>query len=129
MPRKNIYFKDRIDREIEGILEIERQKGATPSESSYSSMVNELVRLGLMVYKSREDGDSLDLEGFRRDVIKKVAGSREGIMILTAMVSEMYMGHKGLTDMAQLDALISENITAINSAEAAAENQHFVTDK
>ncbi|EOW6429971.1 relaxosome protein TraM [Cronobacter sakazakii] len=129
MPRKNIYFKDKIDREIESILEIERQKGATPSESSYSSMVNELVRLGLMVYKSREDGDSLDLEGFRRDVIKKVAGSREGIMILTAMVSEMYMGHKGLTDMAQLDALISENITAINSAEAAAENQHFVTDK
>ena len=82
-----------------------------------------------MVYKSREDGDSLDLEGFRRDVIKKVAGSREGIMILTAMVSEMYMGHKGLTDIAQLDVLISENITAINSAEAAAENQHFVTDK
>lgn len=129
MPRKNIYFKDKIDREIESILEIERQKGATPSESSYSSMVNELVRLGLMVYKSREDGDSLDLEGFRRDVIKKVAGSREGIMILTAMVSEMYMGHKGLTDMAQLDALISDNISAINSAETAAENQHFVTDK
>ena len=51
MPRKNIYFKDKIDREIHDILEIELQKGATTSEMNYSSIVNELVRLGLMVYK------------------------------------------------------------------------------
>lgn len=51
MPRKNIYFKDKIDREIQDILEIEIQKGATTSDMNYSSIVNELVRLGLMVYK------------------------------------------------------------------------------
>jgi hypothetical protein len=55
MPRKNIYFKDKIDREIHDILEIELQKGATTSDMNYSSIVNELVRLGLMVYKSKEE--------------------------------------------------------------------------
>ncbi len=71
MPRKNIYFKDKIDREIHDILEIELQKGATTSEMNYSSIVNELVRLGLMVYKSKEEGSTFDLDGFRRDLIKK----------------------------------------------------------
>jgi hypothetical protein len=41
---------------------------------NYSSIVNELVRLGLMVYKSKEEGNSFDLEGFRRDLIKKYQG-------------------------------------------------------
>lgn len=54
MPRKNIYFKDKIDREIQDIVDIEIQKGATGSETNYSSTVNELVRLGLMVHKSKE---------------------------------------------------------------------------
>jgi hypothetical protein len=57
MPRKNIYFKDKIDREIHDILEIDLQKGATTSDMNYSSIVNELVRLGLMVYKSKEEGN------------------------------------------------------------------------
>lgn len=72
--KKNIYFKDKIDREIQDILEIELQKGATTSDMNYSSIVNELVRLGLMVYKSKEEGNSFDLEGFRRDLIKKYQG-------------------------------------------------------
>jgi hypothetical protein len=60
MPRKNIYFKDKIDREIENIIEIERQKGAKGEDISYSSQVNELVKLGLMVHKSREESSSFD---------------------------------------------------------------------
>ena len=70
MPRKNIYFKDKIDREIQDILDIELQKGATTSEMNYSSIVNELVRLGLMVYKSKEEGSTFGLDGFRRALIK-----------------------------------------------------------
>ncbi|HEY3591986.1 MAG TPA: conjugal transfer protein [Buttiauxella sp.] len=128
MPRKNIYFKDKINREIEDILEIEIQKGANSAEANYSSMVNELVRLGLMVYKSKEDGTTFDLEGYRRDLIKKVSGSREGMMILTALVSEMYVTMKGPDYKGSLDELINSNITSINDAEAEAESQHFVTD-
>ncbi len=45
MPRKNIYFKDKIDREINDILEIELQKGATTSDMNYSSIVNELGKV------------------------------------------------------------------------------------
>lgn len=126
MPRKNIYFKDKIDREILDIVEIETHKGASQSESNYSSTVNELVRLGLMVYKSREDSPSFDLEGFRRDLIKKVSGSREGIMILTALVSEIYLTMKGDVQPSQLDDLINANITSINKAETDGESAHFV---
>jgi len=128
MPRKNIYFKDKINREIEDILDIEIQKGANSAEANYSSMVNELVRLGLMVYKSKEDGPTFDLEGYRRDLIKKVSGSREGMMILTALVSEMYITMKGPDYKGSLDELINSNITSINDAESEAEAQHFVMD-
>lgn len=128
MPRKNIYFKDKIDREIQDILDIELQKGATTSEMNYSSIVNELVRLGLMVYKSKEEGSTFDLDGFRRDLIQKVSGSREGIMILTALVSEIYVNLKGQQAGVSLDDLINNNISAINIAEDAAEKQHFIID-
>lgn len=128
MPRKNIYFKDKIDREIQDILEIELQKGATTSDMNYSSIVNELVRLGLMVYKSKEEGSTFDLDGFRRDLIKKVSGSREGMMILTALVSEILVTLKGPGSGIVLDDLINNNISTINDAEDAAERQHFISD-
>ncbi len=129
MPRKNIYFKDKLDREIEGILEIERQKGANASEANYSSTVNELVRLGLMVFKNKEEGPNFDLEGFRRDLISKVSGTREGIIILTTLMTEMYLRSQGPQGLAQLEEVISQHIEAINQAERAAENQHFVNDE
>lgn len=129
MPRKNIYFKDKIDREIQDILEIEIQKGATTSDMNYSSIVNELVRLGLMVYKSKEEGSTFDLEGYRRDLIKKVAGSREGMMILTALISEIFVTVKGLGAGIMLDDLINNNISAINDAEDEVEKKHFITEK
>ncbi|MFZ5325403.1 conjugal transfer protein [Enterobacter roggenkampii] len=128
MTRKNIYFKDKIDREIQDILEIELQKGATTSDMNYSSIVNELVRLGLMVYKSKEEGNSFDLEGFRRDLIKKVSGSREGIMILTALVSDIFVTLKGPDSGVKLEELINTNISAINDAEDKAEKDHFITE-
>lgn len=129
MPRKNIYFKDKIDRDIQDILEIELQKGATTSDMNYSSIVNELVRLGLMVYKSKEESSTFDLDGYRRDLIKKVSGSREGIMILTALVSEIFVTLKGPGSGVLLDDLINNNITAINDAEDSAEKQHFLSDE
>ena len=128
MPRKNIYFKDKIDREIQDILEIELQKGSTTSDMNYSSIVNELVRLGLMVYKSKEEGNSFDLEGFRRDLIKKVSGSREGIMILTALISDIFVMLKGPDSGLKLEELINTNISAINDAEDKAEKDHFLTE-
>ncbi|EPC0986645.1 conjugal transfer protein [Enterobacter ludwigii] len=128
MPRKNIYFKDKIDREIQDILEIEIQKGATTSDMNYSSIVNELVRLGLMVYKSKEEGNTFDLDGFRRDLIKKISGSREGIMILTALVSDIFVTLKGPDSGVKLEELINTNISAINDAEDKAEKDHFLVE-
>lgn len=129
MPRKNIYFKDKLDREIQDIVEIERQKGASSAETNYSSAVNELVRLGLMVYKNKEDGQNFDLEGYRRDLIKKASGAREGIIILTTLLSEMYLRLHGPDGMSRLEELVSQNIDSINKAEHAAEMSHFVGDE
>ncbi|PDO82777.1 conjugal transfer protein [Kosakonia pseudosacchari] len=129
MPRKNIYFKDKIDREIEDMIEIEKQKGANPSDVSYSSMVNELVRLGLMVQKSREESNGFDLEGYRRDLISKVSGTREGIMILTTLLLEIYFKGNYNNPEITLDELLNQSITAINKAESDAEANHFLTEE
>lgn len=129
MPRKNIYFKDKIDREIEDIIEIEKQKGANASDVSYSSMVNELVRLGLMVQKSREESNGFDLEGYRRDLISKVSGTREGIMILTTLLLEIYFKGNYNNPEITLDELLNQSISAINKAETDAETHHFITEE
>ncbi|KEA50671.1 conjugal transfer protein [Mangrovibacter sp. MFB070] len=129
MGRLGIYVKDKIEREIRDIVQIEIQNGATSSEVNVSSMCNELLRLGLLVYKSREEKSAFDLEGWRRDLIKKVTGSREGIMILTALVSEMYLKINGENSVDRIDELVSQNVTAINEAEAAAEKLHFLKEE
>lgn len=128
MPRKNIYFKDKIDREIENIIEIERQKGAKGEDISYSSQVNELVKLGLMVHKSREETSAFDLEGYRRDLIKKVSGTREGLMIMTTLITEIYLSMKGPEEMKRIETYLSQTLAAINNAEDEAEKLHFVLD-
>ncbi|NCF08739.1 relaxosome protein TraM [Kosakonia sp. MH5] len=130
MGRLGIYLKDKIEREVRDIVQQEIQKGATSSEVSLSSTCNELIRLGLLVYKNNEnDGHKFDLEGFRRDLIKKVSGSREGIMILTALISEMYVQMQGPDAKISLENLINNNISAINTAENMAETQHFLVEE
>ena len=49
-------------------------------------------------------------------------------MILTALVSEIYVNLKGQQAGVSLDDLINNNISAINIAEDAAEKQHFIID-
>ncbi|WP_233601806.1 hypothetical protein [Citrobacter freundii] len=65
----------------------------------------------------------------RRDLIRKVSGSREGIMILTALVSEIYVNLKGAQSGVSLDDLINNNISAINDAEDEADRKHFIIDE
>lgn len=130
MGRLGIYLKDKIEREVRDIVQKEIQNGASPGEVSLSSTCNELIRLGLLVYKNNEDnGNRFDLEGYRRDLIKKAAGSREGIMILTALISEMYVQMKGGDAAISLEELINNNISAINTAENMTETQHFLVEE
>ncbi|MBD4640638.1 conjugal transfer protein, partial [Xanthomonas citri pv. citri] len=58
--------------------------------------------------------------------IKKVSGSREGIMILTALVSDIFVTLKGPDSGVKLEELINTNISAINDAEDKAEKDHFL---
>ncbi|AGN88344.1 MULTISPECIES: relaxosome protein TraM [Enterobacteriaceae] len=127
MGRVGIYLKDKIEREVRDIVQMDLQNGANPSEANISATCNELIRLGLLVYKKNDsDGNNFNLEGFRRDLIKKVAGSREGMMILTALISEIYVELKGDRAPLSLEDMINNNISAINTAENMAETQHFL---
>lgn len=54
MGRRNIYFKEKTEREVLG--QIEMQNGATHGEVNFSSVVNELVGIGLMVKSIRAKG-------------------------------------------------------------------------
>lgn len=91
----------------------------TSSESNYTSMINELVRLGLKVYKSKEEGPTFDLEGYRHNLFKKVDDRREGMIIL---ISEMYLKHLGREALNRLEELVYQNLESINNAETEAES-------
>jgi hypothetical protein len=79
-----------------------------------------------MVHKSREESSSFDLEGYRRDLIAKVSGTREGMMIIATLITEMYLTMKGPDEMQKIEAFLSQTIGAINTAESNAEKLHFV---
>ncbi|AGO57693.1 hypothetical protein SOD_p00190 (plasmid) [Serratia plymuthica 4Rx13] len=129
MGRLNIYVKQKIESEIRDIVQAEIQKGAATNEMTISSMCNELLRLGLMVYKAQdEDGSAFDVLEFRRDLIKKAAASREAGVLITAMMSEVYERVCGNTDRGEIDEVINKNLSAIYNAESTAEQAHFVAD-
>ena len=126
MARRNIYFKEKTERDVQELVEIEIQNGATHGEINFSSMVNELVGIGLIIKKHQGEGNTFDEEGFNRDLIRKVAGVREGISIMTAMMTEMYLHMRGENSDDRLDELLNQNLSAISQAEYDAESKHFI---
>ncbi|MCW1834101.1 conjugal transfer protein [Pantoea ananatis] len=126
MARRNIYFKEKTERDVQELVEIEIQNGATHGEINFSSMVNELVGIGLIIKKHQGEGNAFDEEGFNRDLIRKVAGVREGISIMTAMMTEMYLHMRGENSDDRLGELLNQNLSAISQAEYDAESKHFI---
>ncbi|MDI1047360.1 hypothetical protein NEM03_23410, partial [Escherichia coli] len=65
MGRVGIYLKDKIEREVRDIVQQDLQNGANAGEANISATCNELIRLGLLVYKrDGEDGNQFDIEGY-----------------------------------------------------------------
>ncbi|KHD99205.1 conjugal transfer protein [Pantoea stewartii] len=126
MARRNIYFKEKTERDVQELVEIEIQNGATHGEINFSSMVNELVGIGLIIKKHQGEGNTFDEEGYNRDLIRKVAGVREGISIMTAMMTEMYLHMRGENSDDRLGELLNQNLSAISQAEYDAESKHFI---
>lgn len=129
MGRVGIYLKDKIEREVRDIVQHDLQNGANPGEANISATCNELIRLGLLVYK--RDGDDVnhfDLEGYRRDLIRKAAGSREGTILIINLLAEMYLKMTGKDDEGKLEETLDMLLKGINTAEDEAETQHFVND-
>ena len=129
MGRRNIYFKEKTEREVLELVQIEMQNGATHGEVNFSSVVNELVGIGLMVKKHQSEGNKFDMEGFNRDLIRRVAGTREGTSIMMAMMTEMYLHLRGENTQDKLEALIDLNLTGISDAEDKAESKHFIQEE
>ena len=128
MARRNIYFKEKTEREVHELVQLELQNGATHGEINFSSVVNELVGIGLMVKKHQGEGSKFDEEGFNRDLIRKVSGSREGFSTMMAMLSEMYLQLRGENAAGALEALIDRNLTGISDAEDKSERKHFIDE-
>ena len=124
MGRRNIYFKEKTE-----LVQIEMQNGATHGEVNFSSVVNELVGIGLMVKKHQSEGNKFDIEGFNRDLIRRVAGTREGTSIMMAMMTEMYLHLRGENTQDKLEALMDQNLTGMSDAEDKAESKHFIQEE
>ncbi|WP_261643007.1 relaxosome protein TraM [Erwinia mallotivora] len=129
MARRNIYFKEKTEREVQELVQLELQNGATHGEINFSSMVNELVGIGLMVKKHQGEGSKFDVEGFNRDLIRKVSGSREGTSIMIAMISEMYLHMRGEASSEKMEELIDSHFSGMSNAEDKAENRHFIQEQ
>lgn len=129
MGRVGIYLKDKIEREVRDIVLKDLQNGANPGEANISATCNELIRLGLLVYKrDDDDGHKFDLEGYRRDLIRKVAGSREGTVLIATLLAEMYLKMTGKEGEGSLEDTLNMLISGINNAEDDAESKHFAME-
>jgi hypothetical protein len=128
MSRKNIYFKEQVERDVQALVLLELQNGASHSEANFSSVVNELVSIGLQIKKYQDQGDKFDNKGFNIDLIRKVSGSREGISIMMAMMSEIYLNMRGELGSEKLEELLDKNLSGISSAEDRAETKHFLNE-
>lgn len=127
MGRVGIYLKDKIEREVRDIVKHDIQNGANPGEANISATCNELIRLGLLVYKKPDDdGNKFDLVGYRRDLIRKAAGSREGTILIATLLSEMYLKVTGNEGAGKLEETLDMILSGINNAEDEAENKHFI---
>ena len=126
MGRMGIYVKDKIEKEIRDIYQLEIQNGAHPGEVSISSTCNELLRLGLIMHKAKNSEDSFSQREWNREVIRKVSGTREGIMLLLSMVTEIYLHTTGEKGNDRIEELLGGYLTEIGKAEDDAENRHFV---
>lgn len=129
MPRKSIYFKDTIDQQVQALVDAEIEKGASHGEVNFSAKVNDLVQKGLWVEQHQGDGKKFDRKAYDIDMIRKVSATREAIPLLLSMVTEMYLARTGNDSQAEIEALVTNHIKAIERAEQNAENQHFPEEK
>ena len=126
MGRMGIYVKDKIEKEIRDIYQLDIQNGASPNEVSISSTCNELLRLGLIMHKAKNTEETFSQREWNREVIRKVSGTKEGMMILLSMITEIYLTTMGDKSDNRIEELLGGYLTAINKAEDDAENHHFV---
>lgn len=129
MARRNIYFKEQVERDVQALVQLEIQNGASHSEANFSSIVNELVDIGLKIKQYQGQGVKFDEKGFNVDLIRKVSGTREGVSIMMAMLSEMYLLMRGENASEKLEEILDRNLSGMSDAENRAETKHFISEE
>lgn len=125
MPRKNIYFKEAIEKQIQALVDAELEKGASSAEVNFSSKVNDLVQKGLWVEQHQSEGSNFDRKAYDIDMLRKAAGTREAIPLLIAMVTQLYALSTGQGTQQEIEAMMDGHLDNISSAENDAEKKHF----
>lgn len=126
MGRLGIYVSSKIEKEIRDIYQLEIQNGAHPSEVSLSSVCNELLRQGLIMHNAKKNKDSFSQQKWNREILRKVTGSYEAVLMILTMINEMQLKAPGLNDDAAIDTMLSQYLSEIKKAEDTAESNHFV---
>ncbi len=77
------------------------------------------------MHKAKNKEDTFNQKEFNRELIRKVSGSKEGIMILLTMMTELYVNATGGGGTERIDTLLSQYLAEIDSSESDADNRHF----
>lgn len=125
MPRKNIYFKESIEQQIQALIDAEIEKGASSAEVNFSSKVNDLVQKGLWVEQHQSEGSKFDRKAYDIDMLRMASGTREGITVLLEMVTQLYGISTGQGTREEMEAIMDSHYDAIKKAESDAETKHF----
>lgn len=68
------------------------------------------------------------MEEFNRDLIHRVAGTREGTSIMMAMLTEMYFHIRGGSGSQALEEMNDHNLTEMSIAEDKTESEKFIKE-
>lgn len=120
MGRLGIYVKDQIEEQIRDIVQQQINSGAQPGEVSISATCNDLLRMGLLMYNAKKNKNDFDDMEWKKDLTRKVSGSREGGMIMLSMLTELYCQLNPDKTNSNVDDLLSVWITDVKKAEESA---------
>ena len=98
-----------------------------------SSIIMQLLTIAIPkleeMQRDGEDGNQFDIEGYRRDLIRKAAGSREGTVLIATLIAEMYLKMTGKDGEGSLEDTLDMILSGINTTENEAEARHFINEK
>lgn len=128
MPRVISYFPFELDEEVNNIIEAEKARGATKNDINKSSLIAELTRLGIMVYKAQneEKKEVFNVESYRKSVLRHGAQSalNTDVILSVLLGMEQRLCH-GQQDDDLIGDYISQTMVSISETVNDRVQEHF----